>query len=336
VVAHRVEEEVRAALAVAEDASASPTERTEMLMEIAIGLQQRPKTPDQLHAAVELYDKALAICPQDQGLLRARVTARKATALQAIPEQGTDFLETARAAYEEAIPTLTRTGTAEELAEAEMNLGVVVQSLAGAGRARITDAISAYQRALRTFDRNKHPEEFAIVQNNLATAFLSMPFTDERGKMREALAVQAFEEGLKVVSLIDHPSEYAMLQNNLGNALQYASSSHVIENNLRALDAYDEALKVRTRETTPLEYANTIANKANCLWNLPDDPAQPDRGNRANLMQARAYYAEAREIFVANGDVEKARIVSEAATQIEREILALPPSNGHGAGEAVN
>jgi len=336
VVAHRVEEEVRAALAVAEDASASPTERTEMLMEIAMGLQQRPKTPDQLHAAVELYDKALAICPQDQGLLRARVTARKATALQTIPEQGTELLETARAAYEEAIPVLTRTGTAEELAEAEMNLGLVVQSLAGAGRARITDAISAYQRALRTFDRNRHPGEFAILQNNLATAFLSMPFIDERSKMREALAVQAFEEGLKVVNLIDHPSEYAMLQNNLGNALQYASSSHVIENNLRALDAYDEALKVRTRETTPLEYANTIANKSNCLLNLPDDPAQPERGNRANLLQARAYYAEAREIFVAHGEVDKARIVSEAVTQIERELLTLAPSNGQGGAEAVN
>lgn len=336
-VAHRVEEEVRVALAVAEDVSASPIERTEMLMEIAIGLQQRPKTADQLHAAVELYDKALAICPQDQGLLRARVTARKATALQAIPEQGTDFLETARAAYEEAIPMLSRTGTPEEVAEAEMNLGVVVQSLAGAGRARITDAISAYQRSLRTFDCNKHPEEFAILQNNLATAFLSMPFTDERGKMREALAVQAFEEGLKVVNFIDHPSEYAMLQNNLGNALQYASSSHVIENNLRALDAYDEALRVRTRETTPLEYANTIANKANCLWNLPDDPAHPDRGNRSNLTQARANYAEAREIFVTHGDMEKARIVSEAATQIEREILALPSTNGHGStSEAIN
>ncbi|MEX7342288.1 hypothetical protein AB2C95_32270, partial [Pseudomonas aeruginosa] len=73
--------------------------------------------------------------------------------------------------------------------------------------------------------------------------------------MREALAVQAFEEGLKVVNLIDYPTEYAMLQNNLGNALQYVSSSHTLENNLRALDAYDEALKVRTRETTPLEYA---------------------------------------------------------------------------------
>jgi tetratricopeptide (TPR) repeat protein len=337
VLAHRVAEEVRAALAVADDEAASPVERAEMLMEIALGLQKRPKTPEQLHAAVELYDKALAVCPDTQELLRARITARKGTALQAIPEEGTECLERARADFEAAIPVLAQLGTPEEVAEAEMNLGVVVQALAGANRARITDAISAYQRALRTFNGAKHPEEFAILQNNLATAFLSMPFTDERSKMREALAVQAFEEGLKVVDLVSHPSEYAMLQNNLGNALQYASSSHVIENNLRALEAYDEALKVRTSETTPLEYANTIANKANCLWNLPDDPAAPEQGNRANLTQARSLYAEAREIFMRHGEVEKGRIVGEASTQIEREILALPETNGKGAGtEVVN
>jgi tetratricopeptide (TPR) repeat protein len=337
VLTHRVTEEVHAALAVADDESASPVERAEMLMEIALGLQQRPKSPEQLHAAVELYDKALAVCPDAQELLRARITARKGTALQAIPEEGTECLEGARAEFETALPILTQLGTPEEVAEAEMNLGVVVQALTGASRAHITDAISAYQRALRTFNGAKHPEEFAILQNNLATAFLSMPFTDERSKMREALAVQAFEEGLKVVDLISHPSEYAMLQNNLGNALQYASSSHVIENNLRALEAYDEALKVRTRETTPLEYANTIANKANCLWNLPDDPAAPEQGNRANLTQARSYYAEARELFMRHGEVEKARIVGEAATQIEREILALPETNGKATNnEAVN
>ena len=328
--AHRFAEEVRAALAVADDPAATPVERAEMLSEIAIGLQRRPKSADQLRAAVELYDKALSICPQEQELLRARITARKGTALQAVPEEGFDALESARATFEDALPVLNRSGRPEEIAEAEMNLGVVLQALAGMHRARITDAISAYQRALRTFDRDRHPEEFAILQNNLAAAFLSMPFSDERAKMREALAVQAFEEGLKVVNFIDHPSEYAMLQNNLGNALQYASSSHVIENNLRALDAYDEALKVRTREATPLEYANTIANKANCLWNLPDDPEQPNGGNRSNLTQARGHYAEAREIFMAHGEAEKARIVAEACTQIERELLALPPANGKG------
>lgn len=329
--ADRIAEQVRAALAAAEDEDATPSERAEMLMEIAMQLQQRPKNPDQLHAAVGLYDRALSICPADERLLRARITARKGTALQAIPEQGMTFLEGARAAYEEAMPALVDCGKPEEAAEAEMNLGVVVQNLAGAGRGRITDAISAYQRALRTFDCARFPQEFAILQNNLATAFLSIPFTDERARMREALAVQAFEEGLTVVTLIDHPTEYAMLQNNLGNALQYASSSHVVENNLRALRAYDEALKVRTREAAPLEFANTIANKANCLWNLPDEPEHPSRGNRANLTQARAWYAEAREIFIAHGEVERARIVAEAATQIEREMLALPESNGHGA-----
>ena len=87
-----VGDEVRAALAAAEDADASPSERAEMLMEIAMGLQQQPKSPDQLRAAVTLYDKALAICPEDMRLLTARILARKGTALQAIPEEGTACL----------------------------------------------------------------------------------------------------------------------------------------------------------------------------------------------------------------------------------------------------
>lgn len=321
---------VRAALSAAEDGGVTPSERAEMLMEIAMGLQRRPKSRDELQAAIDLYDKALSICPVDERLLRARTIARKATALQAMPEAGTEALVQARAAMEQATPELRASGSPEELAEAEMNLGVIVQALAGAGRARITDAISAYQRALRTFDHAVHPAEYAILQNNLATAFLSMPFTDERAKMREAMAVQAFEQGLKVVNLIDHPVEYAMLQNNLGNALQYASSSHAVENNLRALEAYDEALKVRTREAAPLAYANTLANRANCLWNLPDDPAQPTYGNCGNLVLARRAYEEARGIFLAHGEADKARIAAEAVDQIGRELLALEPADDEG------
>jgi tetratricopeptide (TPR) repeat protein len=321
---------VRAAMAAAGDACVQPVERAEMLMEIAMQLQHRPRSPSQLHAAVALYEEALSRCPAPERLLRARIVARKGTALQAIPDQGPSSLKLARSAFEEAIPVLSACGSPEEFAEAEMNLGVVVQNLAGSGHARITDAISAYQRALRTFDRSRFPQEFAILQNNLATAFLSIPFTDERARLREALAVQAFEEGLGLVNLVDHPSEYAMLQNNLGNALQYASSGHATQNNLRALDAYDEALKVRTRATAPLEYANTIANKANCLWNLPDDPEHPEGGNRANLLSARAAYTEAREIFTSHGELDRARIVGEAVDQINREIVSLPAANDVG------
>lgn len=316
-------DQVRVALAAAESDEASPAERAEMLMEIAMGLQARPKSPDAIRSAISLYDKALAICPPDMRLLRARILARQATALQATPEQGTDAIDRARVTFEEVIPALAELGAAEEVAEAEMNLGLCLQNLASVGRARIVDAISAYQRALRIFTRTAHPKEFVILQNNLATAFLSMPMTDERGKMREALAVQAFEEGLKVVTLVDDPVEYAMLQNNLGNALQYASSSHTIENNLRAIEAYDEALKVRTREASPIEYANTVSNKANCLWNLPDDPEYPEKGNGVNLSLALVYYKEARELFGAYGDLERARIVAESMSQIEQELKVL-------------
>jgi tetratricopeptide (TPR) repeat protein len=323
-------------LETADDPAIPALERAEMLMEIAIGLQTRPRSREVLQAAVDLYDRALSLCPADEKLLAARILARRGTALQAFPDADLSFLESARDAFKTALPVLREFGLPEEIAEAEMNLGVVLQGLAGAGRALITDALSAYQRALRTFDRARFPQEFAILQNNIATAFLSIPLTDERGKMREALAVQAFEEGLRVVNVIDHPSEYAMLQNNLGNALQYASSSHSVANNLRALDAYDEALKVRTREATPIEYANTIANRANCLWNLPDDPENAEIGNRRNMQRARVLYDEAREIFYAHGDAEKARIVGEACVQIERELLAAAPPNGDGRADYIH
>jgi tetratricopeptide (TPR) repeat protein len=331
----RVEDLVRMATLAAEDDSASPAERAEMLMELAMGLQLRPKAKSDLHAAISLYDRAAALCPADAVLLHARIGARKATALQAMPAADTAPLEAARAAFEAALPIITGHGEPAEIAEVEMNLGVTIQSLAGFGRARLADAISAYQRALRTFDRTRFPVEFAILQNNLATAFLAIPLADERGRMREALAVQAFEEGLKAVNLIDHPSEYAMLQNNLGNALQYASSSHIVENNLRALDAYDAALKVRTRQVAPLEYANTVANKANCLCNLPDDPQRPGNGSHANIQAARALYSEAREIFVSHGEIEKARIAAEAVSALDRELLArsTPTASINGAAE---
>ena len=330
-----VDEQVRAALAAVESEDADLPEKVEMLMEMAMGIQQKPKTPRQLLDAIGLYERALEICPPEQGLLRARVRARMGTALQSVPAEGPNYLQAARDAFEAAHAALEDEGRLEELAEVQMNLGLVIQNLAGMNLARMTDAIALYQRALHVFDKGAYPKEFAILHNNLATAFLSIPFSDQRGKMREALAVQSFEEGLKVVSLIDHPTEYAMLQNNLGNALQYSSSSHAVENNLRALEAYDEALKVRKPETTPLEYANTVANKANCLRNLPDDPEHPEFGNRAKLLEAKRHYEAAAALFGAHGETAKAQIVAEAIAEIEAELATVPRNGGNGAAAAA-
>ncbi len=322
-----------AALRAVESDTATAAEKAEMLMEIAAGLQTRPKTAEPLERAVELYRRALDICPLDAPLLRARITARLGTALQALPGGGDEALCEARRCYEAAQPALRQQGTAAEAAELEMNFGLVQQALAPAGAARLQDAIQCYHRALRTFTRDAHPQEYSILHNNLAIAYLSIPLTDERGKMREALAVQSFEEVLKVVNLIDHPSEYAMIQNNLGNALQYAASGHSMENNLRALDAYDEALKVRNARDTPFEYANTIANKANVMRNLPDDPDRVGLGRGAALCKARDLYREALRLFAALGQADHAAVVNEALSEVERELLEVSARTGTGNGD---
>jgi tetratricopeptide (TPR) repeat protein len=311
-----------AALAAATDTSASAEERAEMLMEIAMGLQARPKSPRQMQDAIGLYQRALEVAPAAASLLRARITARMGTALHALPDEDGTYLPRALESLTTALATLESQGKPEEAAETLLNLGLVQQSLVASGRARIQEAIGSYHKALRVFTREKHPREFALLHNNLAIAYLSIPASDERARMREALAVQSFEEVLKVINLIDHPTEYAMIQNNLGNALQYVSSGHLLENNLRALAAYDEALRVRNERDTPVEYANTIANKANVLRGLPAG-LEPESGSTAPadpLRAASGLYREAERLYRRHGEVGRAGIVADCAREIDAEL----------------
>ena len=327
--------EFQQALRMVEEEKISQEDKVEMLIQIAMGIQRKPKSPQQLFNAIKLYDAALERCPKSESLIIARIEARQGTAYQAIPDNSPESLLKAQALFEKAIPVLEQQGLAEEVAEVEMNLGLVLQALAGFNKALITDCISAYQRSLKVFNRNKFPKEYAILQNNLATAFLSIAMNDERGKIREALAVQSFETALEVINLVDHPIEYAMLQNNLGNALQYTSSSHPVENNLRALEAYTEALKVRNANDMPLEYANTIANKANCLRNLPDDLENPQSGNQQNLSKARTLYRKAQQIFTQHGEISKETAIQEILSEIEQELGTGHAGSRNGKGFGV-
>ncbi|KAB8319038.1 hypothetical protein SD81_008895 [Tolypothrix campylonemoides VB511288] len=341
---------VKAAMAVIASSSATTQEKIEMLIEMAQGFQKKPKTAQDLWNAVSLCHQAHELCAEDNLLWKARAKAGMATALKAIPDVGEQLLLEAKQQLEEALPILQRTlasteGTLrslpggkpslqllsaqqcplefapqEEVAETQMNLGLVLQSLVPFNLARMSDSIQAYQKALQVFTWQKYPQEYAILHNNIAIAYLSMPLTSEKESLRQGLAVQTFEEALKHIRLIKHPREYAMLQNNLGNALQYLPSSHPLENILRAIAAYDEALKVRDAKDTPLEYANTISNKANALFNLPDNPEKPEGGNLKNMRQARAYYQEAWEIFTQHGQTEQAEVVVQMLQELETEI----------------
>ena len=95
-----------AAISAAESDAGTPEEKAEMLMEIAMGMQARPKSVNQLHQAVDLYDRAIEICPVDAPLLQARIRARQGTALQALPDGGNASLYKAQACFETALSVL--------------------------------------------------------------------------------------------------------------------------------------------------------------------------------------------------------------------------------------
>jgi tetratricopeptide (TPR) repeat protein len=313
---------VKAAIASISSESATTAEKIQMLIEIAQGFQKKPKTAQDLHNAIGLFDRAYQMCGEEYILLKARAKVGMAGTLQMIPDGGSQFLQQARTDYQEALPILQQFAPAEEVAEVQMNLGLVLQSLVPDNLARITESIHAYHEALRVFTWENYPQEYAILYNNIAIAYLSMPMSSEGESFRQGLAVQSFETALKHINLIEHPREYAMLQNNLGNALQYLVSSHPVDNNLRAVFAYNEALKVRNFQDTPLEYANTISNKANLLFNLPDDPEKPELGNPQNLLQAEEYYQEAWRIFTEHKQLEQAEMVAKALQDLTAEIQA--------------
>ena len=318
---------VKAAMAAIESESASLSEKIEMLLAIATDLQQKAKSSQQLEAAIALYDKAIELASQSHPLFQARALAGKGTALRTIPSESAELLLSAKQAYELALPILQELASPKEVAEVEMNLGLVLQALVPFQQARIEDAIQAYKRSLKVFNGLTHPQEYGILQNNIAIAYLSLSVAPEKAEMVQALAVQSLTEALQWITLKTHPQEYAMLQNNLANALQYIPSTHPLENNLKALAAYDEALKVRTLQDTPLEYASTIANKANLLYNLPDALDRPETGNRQNLQQAKTYYQEAFNIFSQYGELARREVVTAALVEVERELEAWGDSN---------
>ncbi|MDW3206132.1 MAG: hypothetical protein R8L07_11410 [Alphaproteobacteria bacterium] len=95
----RTEEQVEAALRALEDASATDAEKSEMLMEIAMGLQQKPQTPEDLLGAIKLYEMAVDRCLDGQELLRARIQARMGTAYMMLPAEDASPLQQARDAF---------------------------------------------------------------------------------------------------------------------------------------------------------------------------------------------------------------------------------------------
>jgi len=171
--------------------------------------------------------------------------------------------------------------------------------------ANAVEAIKAFQAALEILPSDRDPMTWAQTQDNLGNAQTALAESqgDCEGKMPIlTFAVDAY--GKALTKEMREDLEWAKTQNNLGNALGMLAECEIQTARLRdaaqsrfekALQAFDEALKERTREHVPLDWAGTQVNMANAYVGM--GLQENNESGTYNLKQAITRYRNALEVW---------------------------------------
>jgi len=216
-------------------------------------------------------------------------------------------LKLAIGAFEEALKLYAAEGSAQERAQTENNLGdayLLLSELEENDSEVVSDlkkAIGSYEEALAFRTQEVHPEDYAETENSLGRAQMALAQVEE-GEMREALlekAASSFKAALEVRTADAHPEERAETQTLLGQALVLESEPQVSGSEVHwadreglkmAIEAYEEALAVRTRESHPEEYAETKNLLGRALVILSGPASGPE--DATNLKRAIRAFEE--------------------------------------------
>jgi CHAT domain-containing protein len=122
-------------------------------------------------------------------------------------------------------------------------------------------AMELYRRALYLTPRKSFPGLWAQLQYDLGKSLAELPSADSVRNLE--MAVRALELALEVFTELDHPStsevhvNLGIIQYNLAGAYLDRTHEDRAENLEHAIKWYQSSLKVRTRETRPVEWALT-------------------------------------------------------------------------------
>jgi tetratricopeptide (TPR) repeat protein len=180
-------------------------------------------------------------------------------------------------AYEKALIVFTKDDYPFDWAQIQVNLGHIWERLPGDRGTNLRRAIDAYELALTAADAC--PAKWvASVLVSLFRALADMPTEDLDENLIRAIDV--YETPLKIMNLL-YRFEWAQIQVNLGHTWGKMPGDRG-KNLRRAIDAYEAALTVYTKEAHAADWART--QKALLLalgLQLPDLP----KADRCNVLQ---------------------------------------------------
>lgn len=139
-------------------------------------------------------------------------------------------------------------------------------------------AINASQNALKVFKSNTYPIEYGEVQRLIAVIYAEMPNENKAEKnIWSAFSASAYEEALKIFTPDKFAYEYSSVCSNYGTSLIQYPESKTRNNLKRAEIMFEQALKIRTAETLPIERALTLLSKIELLWKLHNENPETER-----------------------------------------------------------
>jgi tetratricopeptide (TPR) repeat protein len=164
-------------------------------------------------------------------------------------------------------------------------------------------AIEHYTDALRVRTSATHPEGHARILENLGTAYRELLAGDRLTNLLHSL--RCYREALRVYRPASFPRENGAVHNNLGNTfLSLAQADHRrgVRHAQRAVLHFAQALRYRSQNLSPGDYAITQFNRAQALlWLATEGPEL-----EPYLHQSEACFREASRNFRISGQVELA------------------------------
>lgn len=218
-----------------------------------------------------------------------------------------------------ALEVRTREAHPAAWATLQNNLGnTYVQLPDGDHAANIRAAIECEEAALEVWSRLEKRADWAATQNNLGNAWALLPAHGEERERNLRRAIAAYKSALEVRTRSGAPSDWASTLNNMGSALMHLPSGAKGSGMLPGVDALNEAincferaLEVRTREAFPLDWAKTQTNLGQA-WSRRPAPGRMD-----HLRSAIECYNRALTVFRADTHPHQHRHVSDRRAEAQ-------------------
>jgi CHAT domain-containing protein/tetratricopeptide (TPR) repeat protein len=292
---------------------------------------------DNLSCAIEHYQQALLYrtpgnAPLDFAATQINMgTAYKnlATSSQTTNSQElTENLQKAIECYQQALTVYVPEKTPLQYATAYSNLGNIYKTLAAGSPEQaenLQKAIECYQKTLTVYTPATSPLQYAATQNNLAAVYFTLPGGERRENLLKV--IECCHRALIVYTPEADPPQFAATQHSLGMAYAALPSiamgaitasgttSDRVQNLRKAIDCFQQALRFRSRQLTPQDFADTQNNLGAVYTSLPS-------GDRAeNLRKAIECYRQVLAVYTLSN---APKMYAAAQSSLGLALVALP------------